>query len=175
MELIQPEKEENRLTELIALVNDKFINNPWDIVSSKIFLKRNWAQITSFSFFMVMFIFLSYLLYIISQAVTQSLSQLKIESVLALLLALIASLIAISNFSINLINFGKSEKAYLSLVDYNYEKMKICSRNDGELALLKALVILKSKRPEINLKLLLQNPEKILTREKIFEILYNSD
>ena len=164
-------KEEKRLREIISLVNDNFEGKLWKIKGLWSFLKRNWINFFSFGFYFVVIVFLLSIIAELSQALTSSLPQFTSETALSLSLALIASLVAILNFSINISNITKSEKLNADVITDNCDKMKKNVKDD-ELPLLKALIIMKSKHPEIDLKTFLERPGELLSRERLFEILY---
>jgi predicted metal-dependent peptidase len=79
-----------------------------------------------------------------------------------------AAFIALSGFGLNIQNLVKPENSYDVLLEYNYKVLKE-NVKDENVALLKGLIMLKSKHPELSLKQVLEFP---ITKDKLFELLY---
>ncbi len=121
------------------------------------------------------FLIVGYLLLEINSVLPSGLSKATPSEALTVLLAMVAALISLLSLSVVMIDFAKSEKESdipLLLLTYNYIVLKKTVPSK-KLPLLKALVMLKSKQPEISLKKFLHSPlDKSLTEKKLFEILY---
>jgi hypothetical protein len=167
---VTDKKGKEQIEKLAESVDDKFTNTP-KFMGWMPFLRKNWINLFSVGFFTVMLILLTIFIGEISRSITLNLAQLRTETALALYLALAASLTAVMNLFVGVMNFIKPAAINEDVISYNYSKLKEFVQDKGELPLLKALIIMKSKNPEFNLKSLLKNYNEDFLREKLFELL----
>lgn len=157
----------DEINQLICRVNDDFEKSIFRIYRSGKIDLRYYFKIATALFYMFIIGVTGYLLYIIANAMPfleQPSSQ------LAVAVSLTAAFIAFANFSVSIQNFLKPETTYDILVDYNYKMFKEKEGvTEANAALLKSLIILKSKQPELNLTQFVKPP---ITNEKLFEWLY---
>jgi hypothetical protein len=171
MSACEPVKQEkDKIERLADYVDEKFIKTP-KFMGWKLFLKKNGINIYSVAFFTIMLMFLVVFFGQISNAITLNQTELQTGTTLALYLALGAGLTAIMNLFVGVMNFIKPATFNEDIISYNYSKLKVGIQNEGDLPLLKALIIIKNKNPEFSLKTLLKSSNEVIIREKLFEIL----
>jgi hypothetical protein len=171
MALEAKHKEEQRIVEIISLVNDNFEGKLWKVLGVRSFLKSFWINIFSFVFYFLTLVLLLILIAQLSKPLTSSLAQFTPEIALTLSFALIAVLIAVLNLSINISNVPNAVKPKTDIITENFKKMKGKVEVD-EHPLLKVLIIMKSKHPEIDLQTFLDKPKELMNKERLLQILY---
>jgi hypothetical protein len=166
------DKQEKRNTnDLLEKVDRKFETSLRKIYFSRKLPFRYYAKFITLGFLLTIYFVVTYLLSQIVKALPSSISQSTPSETLSLLVAMVATLIALASFAANLINVFQPESEYEIWTSYNYEVLKE-NVSPEELPLLKGLVMLKSKQPEILLTKFLSPLDKSLTNKKLFAILY---
>jgi hypothetical protein len=170
---INPEKELFDDSTLISLVDERFERSVTKIVKLGKAGFSFYAKILLVCYYIAIFAVIGYLLYLLAQGLPALLGQ-PINIQLAVGIAITSSFIALTGLGVNIQKMAEPENQSLILGRYNYKKLKaeIESQHPDKLALLKALVILKSRQPDLNLSQFLQAP---ISNDKVFEILYTND
>jgi len=148
---------------LIKIVDTQFEKRLWFIR-----IKNVWL-IAPLAINILLFIYLGYLLYFVTATIMSNSQFLPVENSFSLMIALVASLIAFGNLGMSMTKAFSLEKRYEEFVDYNYKKLKNqVSGIDGPI--LKALVTMKSKQLEFDLK---GFPDQdFLDRTRLYRSLY---
>jgi hypothetical protein len=133
------------IKKLINLVDTKFEEN-----LAKIRVRNVWLMST-LVIYILLFSYMGYLLWFVAQVAIQGIGQVPIENSIAFLIALTTSLIAFMSLAINITKAFSFQEGYKELVEHNFKKLKD-QATEAEKPLLKALIMMKSKHPEFDLK-----------------------
>lgn len=119
--------------------------------------------------FLVMFLFITYMLYIMDQLVLAAGPSFSPEIQISIVVALAATMIAFASFAIDIAKILPSLREQELLVDVNYKRLKN-QVNESDRPLLRALIMLKSKQPQFDLKDV-QNQD-LFRADRLWEKLY---
>lgn len=164
-------QEKGSADDLLEKVDAKFETSLRKIYFSRKLPFRFYSKFITLGFLLTIYYIVAYLLSEITKALPSSISLSTPTETLTLLIAMVATLIALASFAANLIDIFKPESEDEIWTTYNYEMLKE-NVSPEELPLLKGLVMLKSKHPEILLSKFLSPLDKSLTNKKLFAILY---
>ena len=163
----KPEKQEDTVLQIIEMVDNNFEKRLRKIYFSRKTKFDYFLPFITLIFYLILFMFAAYLLALVARAFPV-VSEQPASTQIAVAISLTAAFIALASFAINMQNLVKPQNLNEILFEYNYKvfKEKVAEEN---LALLKGLVMLKSKHPELSLKQVLELP---ITKDNLFEILY---
>ncbi len=167
--------EENQFDDnkLISMVDERFEKNTFRIIKLRKAGFYYYAKFFMVIYFLAIFAVVGYLLWLIAQALPAMASQ-PINSQLAVAIAITSAFIALASLGVNIQKLAEPENTPKILAQYNYKMLRpeVENEHKEKLALLKALVILKSKQPEVRLRQFLQTP---IPNDKVFEVLYTNN
>lgn len=163
----KPETQEDTVFQIIEKVDNNFEKSLRKIYLSRKIDFRYYANVISIIFYLILFVIVGTLLGLVAQALPY-VSQQPPSTQVAIGISLTAAFTALASFAINIQNLIEPVNIADILFEYNYKMLKE-NVADENVALLKGLVMLKSKHPELSLKQVLEFP---ITKDKLFEILY---
>jgi hypothetical protein len=165
------EREQSQhIQELANTVDNKFESKP-KFMGCKRFLEKNWISLVNVVFLMTVLILLIIMLSDLSKAVTLNLDQLQPGTALALGLSLVAGFTATMSLFIGVLKIVKPAKLTDDVVTYNFAIMQKIITDSNDLPLVKALIILKSKNPDIKLDYLYNNHNELFDKKRLLELL----
>jgi hypothetical protein len=163
----KPETQDEVTLQLIEKIDKNFEKSLKKIYLSLKIDLRYYANFASVIYYIILFVVIVCLLSSITkQLPTMTEQPPNIQIVIGI--SLTATFIALASFGVNIQNLVKPENSHDVLFEYNYKVLKE-NVKDENVALLKGLIMLKSKHPELSLKETLELP---ITKDKLFEILY---
>lgn len=157
--------QEAAILKMIDTVDTKFERSLRKIYLSFKIGFRYYSGFVALVFYLSLFIIVSILLGLVAQALPY-VSETNAQ--VAVAISLTSAFIALASFGVNLQRIIEPENPRDALFDYNYKMLKD-SEAEKNPALFKALVMLKSRHPDLSLKEVLPLP---VTKEKLFEILF---
>ncbi len=162
-----PDAQEDVILNLIDNVDKNFEKRMRHIYFSRKTEFGYFLPFIALATYLIIFLSAGYLLLNLTRALPV-LSQQPESTQLAVYISITAALIALASFSINIPNAVKSAHKGDILFRHNYKVLK-ADVAEKDLALLKGLVMIKSKHPELSLNNFLELP---ITKDKMFEMLY---
>jgi len=155
--------EKNELIELIKLIDGNFE------------IKRDiiiWKNVACLILIIIMFSFLFFLMALVTWGLSPFLGELPIESKVANLIALAALSVAFGSIGISSPDIPlKRKMTYQEHVDINYDKLKIKVK-EGQRLFLKALIMMKCKQPDFNLKDIYDMDNSLFKEKRLLNKLY---
>ena len=151
---------------LLRKVDAEFEKSELNILLSRKVSFRHYSNLLVVLYYIIVFLFAGYLLSFISKALP-SMSGQSEGTQLAVSISITAAFIALAGFGLNIQNYAKPAGGYDMLVEYNFKMLKVGVSED-KLALLKGLIIVKSKHPDISLQQVIHAP---ISSDKLLEIL----
>ncbi len=163
--------QEQAVQYLVDLVDSKFEKSLRKIYFSRKLDFRYFSGFVAIAYYAILMGLTGYLLVIISQALPAGLFQQPPNVQIPIHISFVAAFIAFASFGINVQKIVEPIKPSEVLFAYNYRMLKdeTAAKNPG---LFKALLIMKSKQPDLNLK---ENIELPISKEKLFSLLYKSE
>jgi hypothetical protein len=145
----RPESSEERqsldIGQLLSIVETEFEDRLWMVK-----IKNPWL-ICILALDSFVLLYLALLLYFITTIITSGLQYFQPENAVALLIALVAALISFVSLGVGISKQFSSPEPWEELLNYNYKK-KENQVNDADKPVLKALLMMKSKHPELDLR-----------------------
>jgi hypothetical protein len=163
----KPETQENAVLQIIEKVDNKFEKRLRKIYFSRNTEFRYYLTFITLIFYLVLFLMICVLLGWIVKALP-SVSQQPPSTQIAISISITAAFIALASFAVNIQKLIEPANMAEILFEYNYKVLKENVTKENA-ALLKGLVMLKSKHPELSLKQVLELP---ITKDKLFDMLY---
>ncbi len=166
----KPETSEEATAKLLEKIDLKFEKRVWRTYFSTKLSSRHYFVFINAAYYIALFVIIAVLLASVVKQLP-NISDQPPNIQIAIEISITATFIALVSFGINLQKGIEPINVSDILLEYNSEKLKD-STSDKYPALFKALVKLKSKNPDLNLKDVLELP---IAKEKVFQILYTVD
>jgi hypothetical protein len=174
MSASNPKQQERDPIERLAEYVDEKFSKKAKFMGLRRFLVRNFINLVIIGYFIAILMMFIFYISDIAKIISANIPNLKTDTTLALSLALVASFISVMNLFVGVLRVIKPATLNDDVITYNFDLLKKPIVED-ELPLLKALIIMKTKNPELTLKSIIKTYDLKSDRKKLFDIIYFVD
>jgi hypothetical protein len=162
-----PDAQEDAILKMMERVDNSFERRLRKIYLSRKIDSRHYLFFISPIYYIALFVIIAIPFSLIARTIPTMGAEPPSTQV-PIYLSLIAAFIALASLGVNIQKVIEPINVSEILVEYNYKVLKE-NLADENLALLRGLIVCKSKYPDLSLKDVLDLP---ITKDKLFEILY---